>query len=413
MITSEPDRTSHQRVLFWTLYLCFWTLVGLAFTLQVVLFRTGQDQPADWVHAMLVSLPDWYLWAALSPLIFQLSRRFPLSRKRWPRSLLVHLPASVVFFFAYLVPIITLDYYVIWAPRPDSPFLAVLGGMAARSATIGMLVYWGIVAVSHALNYYAKYRERELTASRLEAQLFQTQLQMLRMQLQPHFLFNTLHAVITLMHKDIDRAERMLIRLADLLRLTLDRSGIAKVPLAQELEPEKMPAVIFVTAFDRYALQAFEVHALDYLLKPFDAQRFVEALSRARQRVERGLGGQGLTPLLESLEGHVVREDEESGKGGEARFAIPAGDIDYVETAGNYVKLHTRDGVRLLRETMAHVEQLLDPARFLRIHRSTIVNLASIEQVQPWFHGDYTVILRDGTQLTMSRGYYDKRGGAL
>ena len=234
--TKEPDQTSQRRVLFWTLYLCFWTLVGLAFTLQAVVFRSGQGHPVGWVRALLMSLPDWYLWAALSPLIFQLSRRFPLSRKRWPRSLLVHLPASAAFFFAYLLPIIALDYYVIWNPHPESPFLSILWSMAVRSAAIGMLVYWGIVALSHALDYYAKYRERELAASRLEAQLFQTQLQMLRMQLQPHFLFNTLHAVITLMHKDVDRAERMLIRLADLLRLTLDRSSTAKIPLAQELE---------------------------------------------------------------------------------------------------------------------------------------------------------------------------------
>lgn len=195
----------------------------------------------------------------------------------------------------------------------------------------------------------------------------------------------------------------------DLVFLDIQMPGRDGFAVIKAVGPEKMPAVIFVTAFDRYALRAFEVHALDYLLKPFDAERFAQALSRARQRVERGGGGgQGLAPLLESVGGRVVGEDEDPGEGDTAGFAIPEADIDYVEAAGNYVKLHTLSGVRLLRETMAHVEQLLDPARFLRIHRSTIVNLASIEQVQPWFHGDYAVILRDGTRLTMSRGYRDK-----
>jgi two-component system LytT family response regulator len=166
-----------------------------------------------------------------------------------------------------------------------------------------------------------------------------------------------------------------------------------------------------VTAYDRYALRAFEVHALDYLLKPFDRDRFGKALDRARAQLQREGHAEASQRLLELL------EDTKSGRKPLERLVIKAAgrvfflrveEIDGIEAAGNYVRLHCGNDAHLLRETMNGLEARLDPQRFLRIHRSTIVNVDRIQELQAWFHGDYLVILHDGTQLTLSRGYRQK-----
>jgi two-component system LytT family response regulator len=187
--------------------------------------------------------------------------------------------------------------------------------------------------------------------------------------------------------------------------------------------PERMPAVIFVTAYDQYAIRAFEVHALDYLLKPFDADRFRAALQRGRSHVERTAQNNQSERFLALLE-HLSAEQREleqrvsrsTGryldrlmiKSGGRMFFAKVSEIDWIEAAGNYVRLHFGREAHLIRETMSSLEAKLDPSQFLRIHRSTIVNLDRVKEMQPWFSGEYTVILRDGTQLRLSRGYRDK-----
>jgi len=171
--------------------------------------------------------------------------------------------------------------------------------------------------------------------------------------------------------------------------------------------PETRPAIVFVTAFDQYALDAFDVHALDYLLKPFDRERFARALDRARAYVARDdkSAEQKLIALLEDLRAErrgaqriVIRE-----RGRVFFLAVEA--IDWIEAAGNYARLHVGKEHHLLRETMKTLEARLDPAKFVRIHRSAIVNLTRIKELQPSFHGEFTVVLKDGAQLTSSRGY--------
>jgi two-component system, LytTR family, response regulator len=174
---------------------------------------------------------------------------------------------------------------------------------------------------------------------------------------------------------------------------------------------EPLPAVVFVTAYDRYALRAFEVHALDYLLKPFDRERFRRALERARATLQRDESLAVNRKLLELLDD--VRPTRKAAPrlvvktAGRVFFLRPE-EIDWVEAAGNYVKVHVGREDHLLRETMSALEGRLDADRFVRIHRSTLVNLDRVKELQPWFHGDYKVILRDGTELTLSRGYRPK-----
>jgi two-component system LytT family response regulator len=180
--------------------------------------------------------------------------------------------------------------------------------------------------------------------------------------------------------------------------------------LAPELR-ESMPSVIFVTAFDQYALRAFEVHALDYLLKPFDGERFAEAIDRARAQIARHREGDAKSTMMEMIQ--QLRKD----RGPLKRFVVKSAgrvvflrveEIDWIEAAGNYLKIHVGADTHLLRETMGSLEKRLDPDHFVRIHRSTMVSVDRIRELQPAFHGDFVVILRDGTQLAMSRGYRDK-----
>ena len=174
---------------------------------------------------------------------------------------------------------------------------------------------------------------------------------------------------------------------------------------------DKMPLVIFVTAYDQHALKAFQVRALDYLLKPFDRERFTDALGRARKQLERdenGDLGKRLLALVKDLRRDQPKSDRLVVKSGGRLFFLRTDEIDWVEAAGNYVRLHVGPGSHLLRETMNAIEGRLDPEKFFRIHRSRIVNMERIQELQPWLNGEYAVLLRTGTRLTLSRGYREK-----
>jgi len=197
----------------------------------------------------------------------------------------------------------------------------------------------------------------------------------------------------------------------DLVFLDIQMPELDGFGLLAQLDPARLPAIIFVTAFDQFALRAFEVHALDYLLKPFDSERFQAAVRRARQWVQRNQGGEWdprLSALLTDLKGASKVPDRLAVKSGGRVLLVRIEDVDWVEAADNYVNLHVGRESHLLRETMNALESRLAPERFLRISRSTIVNLDRIKELQPMFHGEYTVILHDGTRLTLSRGHREK-----
>lgn len=185
---------------------------------------------------------------------------------------------------------------------------------------------------------------------------------------------------------------------------------------------ERMPPVVFVTAFDQHALRAFEVQALDYLLKPFDRTRFQGALSRVRQQIasqDNVALSRKLLALVRDVHtdnptappqaAHVSRNvDRMVVKSGDRLFFLRTGDIDLIEAAGNYARLHVGAESYLLRETLNSIETRLPPDTFCRINRSHIVNIERIKELQPWFNGEYVVILRTGASLTLSRGYREK-----
>ena len=208
----------------------------------------------------------------------------------------------------------------------------------------------------------------------------------------------------------------------DLVFLDIQMPEMNGFEVIEAVGTEKMPVVIFVTAYDQYALQAFEARALDYLLKPFDDERFEQALNRAFERIHQRQVGVLSTKLVDliqsqSSEGHVEVHNEPAVGSHLERimikergsiFFIKVEEIDWVEAAGDYVSIHVGAKSHLLRETMSGLIKKLDPRQFVRIHRSSIVKVDSIRELKPYFHGDYIVILKSGKELKLSRRYWDQ-----
>ena len=194
----------------------------------------------------------------------------------------------------------------------------------------------------------------------------------------------------------------------DLVFLDVQMPGMDGFAVLAELPADRLPLVIFVTAFDQHAIRAFEVHALDYLLKPFEYDRLRQAVRHARTQLAQSPGTTGQTrllSLLEELHNRGQTWDRLAIRDAGRILFLQPDEIDWIEAEGNYVRLHVGKESHLLRETMNATEERLASKKFLRVSRSTIVNLERIAEWQPLFHGDSVVILRDGTRLTVSRVY--------
>jgi two-component system LytT family response regulator len=189
---------------------------------------------------------------------------------------------------------------------------------------------------------------------------------------------------------------------ADLVFLDVQMPGKDGLDVVRALGP-RMPPVVFVTAYDRYALQAFEVHAVDYLLKPFDRQRLRRALERARTlRSAEPAFARKLLALVADLKSAASLRRVVVKSSGSVCF-VDVDEIDWIEATGHYFCLHCGPKTHVVRGTLAALEQKLDAGRFVRIHRSTIVNVERIQELRPAFHGELLVILKDGTRLDCSR----------
>lgn len=197
----------------------------------------------------------------------------------------------------------------------------------------------------------------------------------------------------------------------DLVFLDVQMPELDGFGVLEAIRLERLPAVIFVTAYDKYALRAFDVHAMDYLLKPFDPERFTTALQRARAQIER----QNISDLSDRLQNLI--DDLKANRKYAERIVIKSSgrifflgieEIDWIEAADNYVRLHAGRTSHLLRETMSSIEKRLDPSQFMRVHRSTIINVKRIKELHPLFHGEYEIALLDGTRVTSGRGYRDR-----
>jgi two-component system, LytTR family, response regulator len=192
----------------------------------------------------------------------------------------------------------------------------------------------------------------------------------------------------------------------DLVFLDIQMSGMNGFEVIAAVGIDVMPAIVFITAFDEYALKAFDVEAVDYLLKPIRADSCERALNRAAERINKREGDSDrlarlldrVHPAAPYLQRFVVRD-------GERLFFVPTDRILRISADGNYVRLHTADGSHMIRETISRLEFRLNPEQFVRIHRSEIINIDCVKEIQPLFHGDYIVILKDGEECHLSRRY--------
>lgn len=210
----------------WTLGLAAWTIVGVFFASQTYIGSSYAQRPLTWAQAVTVALTAWYVRAALSPIVRAITRRFPVSRGQLARRVLLHVSAGLV--WSALATLV-----IQWV-------LTALVGVPRRALSpvefhTSLLTYAVLVGLTQGIDYYQRYRDQEIAASRLEAQLATARLDLLRMQLNPHFLFNALHDISELMHEDVERAERMVEDLSELLRLSLRYAGEPEVPLSEEV----------------------------------------------------------------------------------------------------------------------------------------------------------------------------------
>lgn len=296
----QETSKSRRKWLAWVLLAAGWTFFGLFFVSEVVVSRAYQGRPIEFGRVLIVWLICAFLWFAATPLILWLARRFPLERHRWLRSALVHLAAGAGLSFVLLWLYVLIMFQL--GLEPGQQTLRAFRGQLVSSFHSEVLTYWMVIGLTHGIDYYRKYRERELRASQLETRLAQAQLHALKMQLHPHFLFNTLNSISVLMTEDVTAARRMLTRLSDLLRASLENVGTQEVSLREELEFLKNYLEIEQTRFhDRLTVRMeIEPGALEARVPNLILQPLVE------NAIRHGIASRAQPGLIEI---HAAREN--------------------------------------------------------------------------------------------------------
>lgn len=220
----------------WGLAAAGWSALALLFATQNYVTIRTQGEYVTWLTLLHREIPVWAAWGMLSPLVFALARRFPIGGREGYTNLWIHIPAGIVTAFVQIAVVLALAYLIGVEPRTGSSMFTMVKSTFSSAFAITICIYAFIVMTYHAVDYYRAYRGRELAASQLEASLAQARLDLLRMQIHPHFLFNTLHGISALMAKDVPAARRMIARLSDLLRLSLEHDGAQETTLGGELE---------------------------------------------------------------------------------------------------------------------------------------------------------------------------------
>jgi len=223
-----------RRLLVWLAILGAWTLIVLTFAAQAYVFAVSRSRPDKFLHEFFVASTEWYVWAVLTPIVLWLCRRFRIQSQSWISPVAVHVAGSLLVSLLQLAIQVRLNYIV--NPGYKMGYWKVFYFFATYKLHMNLLTYWVIVALNHGIYYYEQARARELAWARMETDLANAQLQALNMQLHPHFLFNTLHSISTLISEDPAVAQAMVLQLSDLLRATLSKIETPEVPLQQELE---------------------------------------------------------------------------------------------------------------------------------------------------------------------------------
>jgi len=213
-----------------------WTFIGIVFTLQSYFTSYRSERPMPLTDSLYLQMTWSYLWALATPLVLWAAARLPIERNNWIRSSLLHVPISILL-SCLITALGYIAVWLYWSYPAGKPFLfASMGRFVTANFSEGIGIYLLIALTSYAIGYYRRYREGQVKTLQLEAQLSHAQLQALKMQLHPHFLFNTLHSISALLNKDVPAARKMITRLGDFLRLTLENSGSPEVTLQQEMD---------------------------------------------------------------------------------------------------------------------------------------------------------------------------------
>ena len=215
----------------WFVGFVSWTLLAFLSAAGEHVYMASMGTPISWSQLLAWNISVSFVWSLLTPLVYELSRRYSFDRASWKLSLPIHIIASVIITFIGAVALALVSPYVTWTKEPSAPFLAHV----LSRTFMDLQRYWYVLFITQAIGFYGKYQERQLLSSQLEAQLAQARLEVLKIQLEPHFLFNTLNSIAALARHDGEAAEHMTLQLADLLRLSLDGVGVQEVPLRQEL----------------------------------------------------------------------------------------------------------------------------------------------------------------------------------
>ncbi len=215
----------------WAIAFILWTVLAFLSAAGAHVYTASMGSPESWAQLLAWNITISFVWSLFTPPVYALARHFTFDRNNWPRVLALHLAASISLTFLAATLIVWLEPFVTWTPQAHVPFPA---HMLSR-AFMDFQRYWYILLITQAISFYGKYRERELESSQLEAQLAHAQLEMLKAQLEPHFLFNTLNSIAALARNDGPAAENMTLQLADLLRFSLDAIGVHEVPLSREV----------------------------------------------------------------------------------------------------------------------------------------------------------------------------------
>ena len=292
----------------------FWTFLGLSFAGQFFIASSQLNRPVSWQQALSHSLADWYVFALLSALPVLLSRRYGFGERGWWRHLMLHAGAGLVFSLAY-VGLRTGVAMVLGELPAQATFRDTFRPLLFKTWHFNILIYWVILTACHALAFYRKYQERHNKSLQLARSLTEARLQALQMQLNPHFLYNTLHAISALIYRDRDEADRMICQLSDLLRYALDSTSRQEVPLREELEFLKNYLKIEQTRFGDRLRMDYEIGpGTEELLVPnLSLQPLVE--NSIRHGIEPHPGPGSILIRAAASEGTLTLSTRDSGPG--------------------------------------------------------------------------------------------------
>jgi two-component system LytT family sensor kinase len=326
--TDVPTVAPPRYGLHWSIVFMAATLLGLFSSMLAWQFSASAGYPhPNWRTVLILNTAYWYLWALFTPAIIWLSQHFRFERQGLWRALLVHLPSVLVFSLTHITTITCIQWWFARAQGHNYSLLAELRRSALLNFDWEMMTYWTIVGLSHAVLYYRESRDRELRASQLETRLVEAQLKALQQQLHPHFLFNTLHAISALMHRDVEAADRTLMRLSDLLRLTLEHIGQPEIPLQSELDFLAKYLQIEQTRFADRLIVRFDVQpeTLDTLVPNLILQPLVENAIKHGVAKKSGLGHVDISARRDGDKLHMEVRDDGVGLSEDALTALQKG----------------------------------------------------------------------------------------